>query len=236
MDKLLRRLKFYGIGFGLGLIFIFFFFQNRGCSWLPGNRVKNAILDRVLVVSDEVRSEMNTLKLSDSLLIQALNDGDILFSESDKNEATKCYIIESGDNKYGFTLPQESFVSEAFIANNSNKFKISEKGYGEMIRFPLDENLVYIDTNELVSCQKDMLGIENPKEALKLIKLNGRINFSESDFSVEPKAEHIIEFEKNGKLVKAKVVWYKNKLDVLNLQFSGSEQCAEKSELTVLEK
>lgn len=88
MDKLLRRLKFYGIGFGLGLIFIFFFFQNRGCSWLPGNRVKNAILDRVLVVSDEVRSEMNTLKLSDSLLIQALNDGDILFSESDKNEAS----------------------------------------------------------------------------------------------------------------------------------------------------
>jgi hypothetical protein len=53
MESLWRRLKYYGIGFGIGLVFVIFFFQNRGCSWLPSNRVKNSILDRLVVASDE---------------------------------------------------------------------------------------------------------------------------------------------------------------------------------------
>ena len=52
-SSFIRRLKYYGIGFGIGLIFVFIFFQNRGCSWLPGNRVKNTVLERVMVVNDE---------------------------------------------------------------------------------------------------------------------------------------------------------------------------------------
>jgi len=225
MESLLRRLKFYGIGFGIGLVFIFFFFQNRGCSWLPGNRVKNAILDRVLVVSDNVKVEMGNLNITNDQLIEALNTGDILFSESDKEEKTKCYIIESEGVKYGFTLPVESFVSEVFLADQESNFRVTKQGFGEFIRFPMDDNLVYIDTNKLVECQQQLLGLENAKEVLTLIQKNGRINFSESDFSIEPKAEHLIEFYKGEQQVKANTIWYKNKLDILNFEFSGSDTC-----------
>tara|TARA_B110000285_G_scaffold164433_1_gene183630 strand:+ start:1064 stop:1768 length:705 start_codon:yes stop_codon:yes gene_type:complete len=229
MESLLRRLKFYGIGFGFGLIFIFFFFQNRGCSWLPGNRVKNAILDRVLVVSQDSKAEMDKLNINNDQLIEALNTGDILFSESDKDEKTKCYIIESEGMKYGFTLPVESFVSEVFVANEKTNFRITKKGFGEFIRFPMDDDLVYIDTNKLVRCQQEILEVESAKEILALIQENGRINFAESDFSVEPKAEHIIEFYKGEKQIKAKTIWYKNKLDVLNFEFVGSDTCNDNS-------
>lgn len=225
MESLLRRLKFYGIGFGLGLVFIFFFFQNRGCSWLPGNRVKNSILDRVLVVSDDVKVEMDKLNINNDQLIEALNTGDILFSESDKGEKTKCYIIESEGIKYGFTLPVESFVSEVFVANQTTNFRITKKGFGDLIRFPMDDDLVYIDTNKLVACQQELLEVESAKEILALILKNGRINFAESDFSIEPKAEHIIEFYKGEQQIKANTIWYKNKLDILNFEFSGSDTC-----------
>ena len=45
MGKFLRRLKFYAVGLGIGTIFTFMIFGNRGCSWLPDNRVKNMIAD-----------------------------------------------------------------------------------------------------------------------------------------------------------------------------------------------
>ena len=69
MKSWIKRLKFYGIGFGIGLFFVAFFFQNRGCSWLPSNRVKNAILDRLIVVSDETES---TMKLKDLTILRGV--------------------------------------------------------------------------------------------------------------------------------------------------------------------
>jgi len=49
MNTFLRRLKYYGIGFGIGLLFVFFIFKQKGCSWTPGNRVKEAVLNRIIV-------------------------------------------------------------------------------------------------------------------------------------------------------------------------------------------
>ena len=64
MDSIFRRLKYYGIGFGAGLVFVIFFFQNRGCSWLPDNRVKNSILDRVLVLPETEAVQMKKFGLT----------------------------------------------------------------------------------------------------------------------------------------------------------------------------
>ena len=64
MDSIFRRLKYYGIGFGAGLVFVIFFFQNRGCSWLPDNRVKNSILDRVLVLPETESVQMKKYGLT----------------------------------------------------------------------------------------------------------------------------------------------------------------------------
>lgn len=225
MQKFTKRLKYYGIGFGFGLIFVIFFFQNRGCSWLPSNRVKNSILDRVLVISDETSEQMKKSSVTNEELIQVLNDGDILFNESDKSDENKNYIIEKGGLKYVFTLPSESFISEVFIDVSEENYKTSTTGMGHLIHFPLDSNLVYVDTNKIVGCQQEALNLISPKDILKLIKESGTINFDKSDLSVRPKAEHILEFMKGDLKIEAKVIWYKNKLNVTSFTYEGSEEC-----------
>ena len=227
MESLKRRLKYYGIGFGLGLIFIFFFFQNRGCAWLPGNRVKNAIMDRVIVVSDDTQNKLDEKGISLDDLVLVLNDGDVNFGESDKDGESKIYIIEKEGVKYGFTLPYESFISEAFVDVKSGKIEPTKTGFGNILHFPADENLVYPDSTTMMTCQQDKLGLISPKKILDLLGESGKIDFDKSDFSERPKPLHYLVFEKDGKEIGAKVIWYKNKLNITTFEAEGLEECIE---------
>lgn len=222
-STLLRRLKYYGIGFGFGLIFVFFFFRNRGCSWLPENRVKNAILDRVLVISDESQLKMNELGLTEDDLVSVLNDGDVDFGASNKDEDSKVYLITKDEQKYFFTLPKESFISEVFFEGDANDIKNSETGYGNLFHFPMDDNLVFVDSSDVLTCQQEALGLIDPRKILEGLKESGRIDFSKSALDLNPKPEHFIEFQQDSLMIGAKMIWYKNKLDVINLYFEGDE-------------
>lgn len=227
MANIWRRLKYYGIGFGIGCVFVFFFFQNRGCSWLPSNRVKNAIMDRVIVVSDSVSELLEEKGLSDDDLIQVLNDGDVLFGESDKDNDSKVYVIEKDGAKFLFTLPHESFVSEVYIGGKAKSIETSTSGKGRLIHFPLDDNLVFPDSSRLVTCQQEMLGLVEPKKILKLLKNSGRIDFDKTDLEITPKPEHFLTVINKADTIGMKVIWYKNKLNVTSFQFEGSDECEE---------
>lgn len=225
MQNTLRRFKYYGIGFGIGLIFVFFFFKNRGCSWLPENRVKNAILDRVLVVSEQSLESFKKANLTEQELVNVLNDGDVLFSESVKDKDDKIYMIEKEGVKFAFTLPEESFISEIFPAESVKGIKNSTKGYGKMLRFPMDQDLVFVDSNKTVTCQQNSLHLVNPRDILKRLKSGGKIDFERSNLKAEPKAEHFIVFQNNGKEIGANVIWYKNKLNITSFEIPGDTLC-----------
>ncbi len=225
MASIVKRIKFYGIGFTIGLIFVAFFFSNRGCSWLPSNRVKNAILDRVLVVNENTKTKMTAMGFSSDDIVQVLNDGDILFGESVKEESKKCYIIKKNNVKFAFTLPYESFISEVFVNVKGEKVKTSITNNGELIHFPADDDLVYIDTNNTVQCQLELLGEVDARDILKMMAESGAINFAESNLSQKPKAEHTIEFEYNDVIISANMIWYKNKLNITSFDFPGVEDC-----------
>lgn len=225
MESWGRRLKFYGIGFGIGLVFVFIFFQNRGCSWLPGNRVKNSILDRLMVVSDETAEILKKRGVSKDDLIQVLNDGDVLFSESDKDEDDKVYVIEKDGNKYLFILPFESFISEVKVGEKANKVKASTDGFGEIWRFPKDSTLVFPDTTKLVSCQQEELDLVNPKDILSLLKNNGQIDFAKTDLAITPKPEHYLIIELEGKEIGLNMIWYKNKLNLRSFVIPYDTEC-----------
>ncbi len=227
MSTFIKRLKFYGIGFGIGLIFVFFFFQNRGCSWLPSNRVKNAILDRLIVVSDSTNAVLKAKKITMDDIVNALNDGEVYFNESDKDNASKIYIIEKDDIKYAFTLPYESFISEVQIREKNAVISGTTKGEGTIIHYPMDDNLVFPDTTDLVTCQQEKLGLIEPKKILKLIKSTGKIDFERTHLDVKPKPEHYIHFTKNGDVIGAKMIWYKNKLNVISFYSPNIENCSE---------
>ncbi len=225
MESWVRRLKFYGVGFGIGLLFVFVFFQNRGCSWLPGNRVKNSILDRLLVVSDETAEILKKKGIGKKDLIQVLNDGDVVFGESDKNSDDKVYVIEKDGSKYLFTLPFESFISEVKVGGKASKALTSTNGYGQIWRFPNDSTLVFPDSTKLVTCQQDFLGLVNPMDILKQLKKSGRIDFSKSDLTITPKPEHYLTFQLDGKEIGMKMIWYKNKLNLQSFIIPEDTNC-----------
>lgn len=226
MENIWRRLKYYGIGFGLGLIFVFFFFQNRGCSWLPSNRVKNAILDRVIVVSDAVQLQLDKQKITDEDIEQVLNDGDVVFDQSDKDGDSKVYAIDKNGKTYYFTLPYESFISEVRLEKTTSKNNLFETiGSGRMIHFPADSNLVFPDSTKLVTCQQDYLKLIEPKKILKAFKSSGRVDFEQSSLALRPKPEHYLSFVHNGDTIGATVIWYKNKLNITSFHFEGDTLC-----------
>jgi hypothetical protein len=223
MNTIWSRLKYYGIGFGLGLIFLIFFFQNRGCTWLPSNRVKNTILDRVLVVSEKTKQDMEGLDLSSEDIIQVLNDGDVQFKKSDKNSDDKVYLIEKEGRSYLFTLPKESYIAELFIGKDAFNVKTSKDGRGKIIHLPNDENMVYPDSTQYVTCQQEELGLADPKAIYKLIKETGEIDFGKTNLSVKPKPEHYMYFVKEGDTIGFEAIWYKNKINItaFNLPFEN---------------
>ncbi len=229
MKSTLRRLKFYGIGLGLGTLFVIFFFQNRGCSWLPSNRVKNTILDRILVIDNDTEEEMLKMNISTDDVVQVLNDGNILFNKSDKNHEHKCYIIEKNGVTYAYTLPEESFISQVFVNVKNQVKKTSTSGKGRLIHFPMDENLVYVDTTQLLLCQQKQLGLKNPQDILKCLIDNGRIDFDKSNLSIRPKAEHYLVFDFENKKIGANFIWYKSKINLIAFDFKGSEECYSKT-------
>lgn len=225
MESLKRRLKYYGIGFGIGLLFVIFFFNNRGCSWLPGNRVKNTVLDRLIVVSLETQQKMEQRGMDEQDLLEVLNDGEVLFSESDKNSDSKIYLIEKDGVRYAFTLPYESFVSEAFIGVKSKNIKPTPEGMGVIIHFPKDEDIIYPDSLASVTCQQNKLGLISPRDILKLLKASGRIDFAKTKLGERPKPVHYLVFTKDGKEVGAKAIWYKNKVNITRFESELISDC-----------
>ncbi len=232
MDSLLRRLKFYGIGFSIGLVFVLIFFQNRGCSWLPSNRIKNSFLDRVIVLPENEANTLKKLHLTHNDIINVLNDGDVVFSKSLKKGKTKVYHLEKEfDNKgmlhFFFTLPDESFISEVHISEHkATQVKNTLTGSGEILHFPKDDNLVFVDSSQFVTCQQSELGLINPIDILKLMKKQSIIDFSKTNYKASPKAVQYIQFfDKKHRLIGAHAIWYKNKINITDFVIPFKSNC-----------
>jgi hypothetical protein len=227
MKTFFDRLKIYAIGFGIGMVFVFFFFQNRGCSWLPDNRVKNSILDRVIVMQSDVELQLKKKGINQKEIIALLNDGDVDFSKSKKDGLSKIYLVTKDNVKLFFTLPNESFISEVRLANVAvNNIKNSIKGTGKLIHFPKDDELVFADTTKLATCQQQAFGMIENRKILKSLKKNGLIDFEKSDLNVKPKALQYLFFnDKKGRKIGASAVWYKNKISIDHFDLPFETDC-----------
>ena len=187
--------------------------------------MKNAILDRLIVISDSTDLVLKEKGLSIEDILLALNEGDVEFDESDKDNESKMYIIEQDNVKYAFSLPFESFISEVQIRDKKKTITPTKIGFGNILHYPNDDYLVYPDSTKLVTCQQEALGLIEPKKILKLIKNSGRFNFEKSNLNQRPKPEHHITFKSKGETVGAKIIWYKNKLNITSFVSEKTESC-----------
>lgn len=227
MDNFLKRLKYYGIGFGIGTIFVVFFFKNRGCAWFPENRVKNMIFSKVLVISDKESENMKKLHLSKKELLAALDQGDVAFTESQKSKETKAYKFDcqTASNKTFscyLTLNENSFVSEIqFSPKNAQRVSPSSEGFGKVIRYPKNKDLIFVDTTDLLICQQKELGFKDANALFYYVRKNGVIDFEKSKANAEPRPEFVIHTKKFD----AKGIWFMEKIKIVSFETAKKTSC-----------
>ena len=160
MDGFFKRLKYYGTGLLIGLIFVTFFMRGRGCSWLPENRLKTSLFERIIVLSEENQKKLSDLNLSEKELVKALINGDVKFTKSKKNNSFKVYYFDCKTEAGKLfsckaTMPEESFISEIIFSNeDAKKLKNTKIGFGKPIYFPKSKDFIYVDTSDLLICQR----------------------------------------------------------------------------------
>ena len=93
--KLLYRLGFYLGGFSVGLIFLAFIFNGKktSCNYTPNARVIDNLLQKNIVLSEEVIKDYPQLK--DDQIKEMIRTGTVNFSKSDtKRDSCRLYHIE----------------------------------------------------------------------------------------------------------------------------------------------
>jgi hypothetical protein len=222
MKAFLRRLRIFGVGFGIGLIFVFFFFQNRGCTWLPENRIKNDILGRVLTVSDENETLLRKKGLSTKEIVSFLNDGDVIMSGSKRAGNPRVYqivkTVKGKEISLWFTLPNKSFITEILLPKgNIQQYTITKKGFGKFISFPKEKGkeveIVFIDHNETFDKQLFFSGISNEKQLFTSIKKSAKLDFEKSSILTKKEPQHVLEFSTLKKAkIHATTEWFQDKI------------------------
>jgi hypothetical protein len=233
MTSFWKRLKYYLIGFGIGLIFVVIFFQNRGCAWLPGNRVKNSILDKVLVLPEDQVSIMEAKGLNNDEIIQFMNLGKVEFSKSLKDNLVfpKVYVIsrtiEDTEHQLQFSLFEDSYISIVrYLEKDQAPERITQpEGMGYFIRVPRDSAMVFIDKSNFVQCKASILASNESKYIGKRLRESGMIDFSKSNLML-PKAEHFITYkETDGRLVQGKTIWFESRITFKDFYWSEPLDC-----------
>lgn len=228
MTNFYRRLLYYGLGFGIGLIFVLFFFNNRGCSWLPENRIKEMILNRIVYISDSNLSVLKSLNIQEGELTKYLTDAEVYFTKSSKQSSPKIYHIE------GSTKTQENIVSQIVLYKDAltcelipNQFssqntKPTVNGIGKPIHFPPNKNLFYSDSSLHTICQRNALAIKEDSTLSALFFKNGRINISDSEPEGKPKPIYAMVFTNLEKTkVRLWATYFKDKARIYRFEFIG---------------
>lgn len=228
MTNFYRRLMYYGLGFGIGLVGVFFFFNNRGCSWLPSNRVKEMISERIIYVSDTNLSVLKNLNIAESEIAQYVQNAEIHFSKSEKSSNPQIYHIE------GSTINKDVFVAQIVLYRDGltselipNQFsaqnvKPTTKGYGKPVCFPVKKNLFYSDSSAHTNCQRKTLGIMEDSTLSAYFRKNGRINISKTLFKNKPNAEYAMVIKNEiGQEIEMFATYFKEKARIFKFTFDG---------------
>ncbi len=223
MSNFWRRLRYYGIGFGIGLIFVVFFFNNRGCSWTPSNRVKTALLQRIIALPESQTEAFAAKKITPKQLNKFIEEAEIDFGASNKTSANKFYKLTKGEKTLFFTLTNESFISSVF----THKPKQSDwkKGKAKLVVFPNQKEFIFTDTTGSQRRIRAELGFKDDKQVWKQMQKNASVVYDNCDFINALKPEHYIVFQtKKGKEIATKSVWYKDKINISNYIIGDSLQ------------
>jgi len=229
MKDFFRRLKYYGLGFSIGAIMVVFMFDNKGCSWFPSNRVKDNLFNRMIVVNASSYDKITEQGFKEAEFLKTVQAGSVEFGKSKKQGLDKVYRIDyetpKGKKEHCFmTMGDESFMTE-IIFSSKKASQISPTNSdaelpGKILFMPKNEFLFYMDSSSVLTEKMKSIGIKNDKELNRLIRKNGRFNFSRSYLLQHPKPVHCLQFnvsKTSKEMLFVKCIWYKDKIKVYDL-------------------
>lgn len=208
---------------------VVFMFDNKGCSWFPSNRVKDNLFNRMIVVNASSYDKITEQGFKEAEFLKTVQAGSVEFGKSKKQGLDKVYRIDyetpKGKKEHCFmTMGDESFMTE-IIFSSKKASQISPTNSdaelpGKILFMPKNEFLFYMDSSSVLTEKMKSIGIKNDKELNRLIRKNGRFNFSRSYLLQHPKPVHCLQFNVSNtskEMLFVKCIWYKDKIKVYDL-------------------
>ena len=231
MGKFLRRLKYYAGGLGFGTIITFVIFGNRGCSWLPDNRVKNMIAEKEILVGDSVKALMDCQGVDNKLVYALLEDeGDVDYTKSITDIEPKEYHIEgyAEDDPYFVRFALGDSTVEILDANKGVEgcsISISNDTL-RTLNLPHKDVIAILESHDfritvLARCQMEEIGMAEA-ELLKFHK-TAEIIIEESEPRLSPNPYYVLEGDFNGTKIKIKYEVGENRTRIK--EFIGYPDC-----------
>ncbi|HLW40331.1 MAG TPA: hypothetical protein VKX31_08070 [Brumimicrobium sp.] len=232
MKGLGRRLIYYGFGLVLGTFLAYFLFGNRSCTWLPQNRVKKAILGKVIVFPEDQVSELNALGINQSTIYNYFLQGKIDFHNSLKEQGDypKVYVYKTNDTiskRVQFSLYEGGYISLVHVLEDGEEPKQYKelKGWGEVAGIPRDSSLVFIDASNYTQCKARGLVSKDPVEITRDIKETGRINFEKSDLMSLKGVYHLAFTQNDTVEVEAETIWFESRITFKDFFWNYTLDC-----------
>jgi len=227
MSAFWRRLKYFLGGFIPGCIIVILFFQNRGCSWLPDNRVRGAILEKIIVVDLKQQQLLNKAGITKKGIKAFVEGCEVDFKKSDVKKDTKVYLISNNGRSMYVLLPKNSFIAELKSVTDNKAKKLTSNGKGELWKTPSNPDFVYIKTDGELNCKQNEIGLRTNKAFYNRLRKSGKFDFSLSEFNgIENVHYFTITDSKSRGEVGVESVWYKEKMDVRKLILPFESDCA----------
>ena len=216
---------YYGVGFVIGTAFVVLFFENRGCSWLPQNRVKGSLANKMIVISENNRTKFPWLK-SEKDFIQFTNEAEVDFERSQTHADHKVYLFTSKKHKLYLVIPKDAFVGELIpFSSKLSKVRLTKKGYGEIIISPKEKDFLFIQKKANLNCHLKQLNWDSDEYVYKMIKSNSRFNFGTSNMDLKLKKIHSFEIKIDSSFISISSIWYKDKMNIIEINSSFSNVC-----------
>lgn len=222
MDNFFRRLKYYGIGFSIGLVFVIIIFKNKGCSWTPENRVKDAILQRIVFVDSLDLDFLNKQKINPSNLKTIISEGKVSFSDSKKTGAEKIYSFYSHlpnqkSISFCIALREKSFIVDIDFKHSQPLKYVPLVGKSKPFLFPKKTNWF---SGKWESYKLE--GIKSssaPEQFTRSFFDNGYVIVPKKGVGVSESQDVFISTTSSvgPQRFKAKCRWFQEKLDILSI-------------------
>lgn len=223
MDNFFRRLKYYGIGFAIGLIFVVLLFQQKGCSWTPGNRVKSAILERIVFVDSLDDVYVKAHNISPRTLRKFIENGTVSFLKSKRNGKEKLYHFHGDLGKLKSTdcliaYREKSVVVDIDFENSDiNKYK-PLVGYAKP--FLYKKKNWFSGKWELYDL-KGIVPSSAPEKFTELFLQHGRLDCKKSTLIGKNPTSYLSftnQFAKHQKQeLLLRTIWYQEKIEIKDL-------------------